>query len=87
MRHRVEQQLRSSGSASRLTSAEAAAVPGMVLVLSVLAGGLVMFGAAYGGALVYDYGFNVETSGDHPVWHPSDRDVYPGQEAFPADQR
>ena len=48
-----------------------------VLVLSLLAGGLVAFGAAYGGALVYDYGFNVETSGDHPVWHESEVDVYP----------
>jgi uncharacterized membrane protein len=71
----------------RLGNADAAVVPGTVLVLSVLAGGLVIFGAAYGGALVYDYGFNVETSGDHPVWHQSDHDVYPGQETFPADQR
>jgi len=69
----------------RLGSAQAATVPGAVLILSLLAGGLVMFGAAYGGALVYDYGFNVETSGDHPVWHSSDQDVYPGKDVFPAD--
>jgi hypothetical protein len=31
--------------------------------------------AAYGGALVYEYGFNVETSGDHPAWHTSEVDV------------
>jgi uncharacterized membrane protein len=54
-----------------------------VLVLSLLAGGLVAFGAAYGGTLVYDYGFNVETSGDHPVWHESETDVMPGQETHP----
>ena len=51
-----------------------------VLILSLLAGGLVSFGALYGGALVYDYGFNVETSGDHPVWHESDQDVYSHQD-------
>lgn len=48
-------------------------------LLSVLAGGLVSLGATYGGSLVYDYGFNVETSGDHPAWHESEEDVYPGQ--------
>ncbi|MGH8886855.1 MAG: DUF2231 domain-containing protein [Egibacteraceae bacterium] len=65
----------------RLSNADAAVVPTAVLALSVLAGGLVMFGAAYGGSLVYDYGFNVETAGDHPVWHQSETDVYPGQKA------
>jgi uncharacterized membrane protein len=65
----------------RLNNADAAAVPLAVLILSVLAGGLVAFGAAYGGSLVYDYGFNVETAGDHPVWHPSETDVYPGHRA------
>jgi uncharacterized membrane protein len=49
------------------------------LILSLIAGGLVSFGALYGGSLVYDYGFNVETSGDHPVWHESEEDVFPGQ--------
>jgi hypothetical protein len=29
--------------------------------------------------LVFDYGFNVETAGDHPVWHNSEVDVLPGQ--------
>jgi uncharacterized membrane protein len=52
-----------------------------VLVLSVLAGTLVGFGAAYGGTLVFDYGFNVETAGDSPVWNVSDRDVFPGDQA------
>jgi uncharacterized membrane protein len=52
----------------------------LVMILSIVAGGLVSFGAIYGGELVYDYGFNVETSGDHPVWHESEVDVFPGQE-------
>ena len=51
-----------------------------LLVLSLAAGGLVAFGATYGGALVYEYGFNVETSGDHPVWHESETDVFPGKD-------
>lgn len=49
-----------------------------VLVLSLVIGGLVSYGAAYGGALVYEYGFNVEAAGDHPAWHVSDVDVLPG---------
>lgn len=50
------------------------------MILSLVIGSLVSFGAAYGGALVYEYGFNVETSGDHPVWHESETDVFPGRE-------
>ena len=46
-----------------------------VMILSVLAGLGVSLGALYGGELVYDYGFNVETAGDHPVWHVSEVDV------------
>ena len=49
------------------------------LVLSILAAALVSLGATYGGTLVFDYGFNVETAGDHPVWHVSEQDVLPGQ--------
>jgi hypothetical protein len=40
---------------------------------------LVSVGATFGGTLVFDYGFNVETAGDSPVWHKSERDVLPGQ--------
>src|SRR5205814_9844430 len=52
-----------------------------VLVLSIVAALLVTLGATIGGTLVYDYGFNVETAGDHPVWHKNEVDVYPGQKA------
>ena len=55
------------------------ATSGVVAALSVVAGLLVGFGAAYGGTLVFDYGFNVETAGDSPVWHQSERDVMPGE--------
>jgi hypothetical protein len=30
--------------------------------------------------MVFDYGFNVETAGDHPVWHQSERDALPGHQ-------
>ena len=30
-------------------------------------------------SIVFEYGFNVETAGDHPVWHQSEQDVLPGQ--------
>lgn len=55
----------------------AASTPGYLLVLSAAAGVLVIVGAALGGSLVFDYGFNVETSTDHPVWHPSETDLFP----------
>ena len=50
-----------------------------VLVLSIVIALLVSVGATFGGTLVYDYGFNVETAGDSPVWHKSETDVLPGQ--------
>lgn len=52
--------------------------PGGVAVLSVIIGVLISVGATFGGALVFEYGFNVETAGDHPVWHKSETDVFPG---------
>lgn len=51
----------------------------VVLVLSLLVAALTTVGGSIGGSLAYDYGFNVETAGDHPVWHPSERDVMPGE--------
>lgn len=54
--------------------------PPLLALLSVIIAGMVSFGALYGGALVYEMGFNVETAGDSPVWHESETDVYPGQD-------
>lgn len=45
------------------------------LVLSLLGSGLVLFGAAYGGSLVFEYGFNVENVGE--AWEVSDQDHSP----------
>jgi uncharacterized membrane protein len=55
------------------------AATGLMVVLSVAAAAITSVGATYGGSLVFDYGFNVETSGDHPVWHESETDVFPGE--------
>ncbi len=55
-----------------------ASSPVVIVVLSVVAALLVSAGATLGGSLVYDYGFNVETAGDHAVWHTNEVDVYPG---------
>ena len=52
--------------------------PTPIVALSVLAAALVAVGASLGGSLVFDYGFNVETAGDHPVWHRNETDVFPG---------
>jgi uncharacterized membrane protein len=59
---------------------EDAHTPGLALALSVAAATLTGIGGTIGGSLVYDYGFNVETAGDHPVWHRSEHDVRPGEE-------
>ena len=40
--------------------------------LSLIAAGGVLFGAAYGGTLVFEYGFNVENVGE--VWNESEQD-------------
>jgi uncharacterized membrane protein len=56
-----------------------------IVVLSVIIAVLVSVGATFGGTLVYDYGFNVETAGDSPVWHQSETDVLPGQHDEPPD--
>ena len=51
--------------------------PGVALALSVAAAALTVIGGTIGGSVAYDYGFNVETAGDHPVWHRSEVDVFP----------
>ena len=53
----------------------------VVLALTLVAAGLTVIGGTIGGSIAYDYGFNVETSGDHPVWHKSEVDVFPGEHA------
>jgi uncharacterized membrane protein len=56
-----------------------AVAPVGIAVLSVVIAALVSLGATFGGGLVYEYGFNVETAGDSPVFHKSEIDVLPGE--------
>ena len=50
----------------------------VVAILSILAGALVSFGAAYGGTLVYEYQFNVEDMKNSTVWDETEVDQFPG---------
>jgi len=56
-----------------------AVTPVGIAVLSVVVAVLVSVGATFGGSLVFEYGYNVETAGDSPVWHKSEEDVFPGR--------
>ncbi len=55
--------------------------PGLALALTLAAAALTVLGGIIGGSIAFDYGFNVETAGDHPVWHRSEVDVFPGHQA------
>jgi uncharacterized membrane protein len=54
-----------------------------VLIVSVLAGALVAFGALYGGALVYEYQFNVESLKGSTVWDETEQDQLPAKPTAP----
>lgn len=55
------------------------ATPPLALVITLAAAALTFPGGTIGGSLAYEDGFNVETAGDHPVWHRSETDVFPSQ--------
>jgi hypothetical protein len=55
-----------------------------VTILSVIAAALVLFGAGYGGEMVFDYQFNVEEIKDSTVWDETEVDRFPGRKAPPA---
>lgn len=52
------------------------------LILSLAAGGLVLFGAGYGGTLVFEYGFNVESA--DAAWEESEQDRVHGPDRGPS---
>jgi uncharacterized membrane protein len=56
----------------RIPNFEHGRTSGLWLVLSLAAGVLVLFGAAYGGTLVFEYGFNVENVSE--VWEETEQD-------------
>jgi uncharacterized membrane protein len=51
------------------------------MILSILAGALVAYGAAYGGSLVYDYQFSVESPDGSTAWEETESDQMPGDKA------
>jgi uncharacterized membrane protein len=59
---------------------------GLTAILAVVIAGLVTIGGTMGGSLVYDWGFNIETAKDHPVWHPSEQDIIHPNDTQTADQ-
>jgi len=48
------------------------------MILSVLAGALVSYGAVFGGSLVYNYQFNVESLDGSTAWDETESDQMPG---------
>jgi hypothetical protein len=51
------------------------------MIMSILAGALVSYGATYGGSLVYDYQFNVETLDGSTAWDETETDQTPADKA------
>jgi uncharacterized membrane protein len=50
----------------------------VVMVLSIVAAALVALGAAYGGALVFEYQFNVQPLKGSTAWNETEEDQLPG---------
>ena len=50
-----------------------------VLILSLVAALIVATGATYGGSLVYDYQFNVESLEGSTVWDETEKDQFPAE--------
>ncbi|MDH5313710.1 MAG: DUF2231 domain-containing protein [Actinomycetota bacterium] len=61
-----------AGLLQRIPNFEEAQTQPVWLALSLAAAALVLFGAAYGGTLVFEYGFNVENVDE--VWNESEQD-------------
>ena len=54
-----------------------------VMILSIIAAALVTFGAGYGGELVFDYQFNVESLKGSTVWDETEADQLPADRSKP----
>jgi uncharacterized membrane protein len=62
----------------RFAQFDRASTGALAMVLSVVAAGLVALGAAYGGALVFDHGFNVQPLKGSTAWNETEDDQLPG---------
>jgi uncharacterized membrane protein len=65
----------------RLIQSDAGRAHFSTMILSILAGVLVSYGATYGGSLVYDYQFNVETLDGSTAWDETETDQMPADKA------
>lgn len=65
--------------AVRLANWDETSTPVGVLILTLIVALCTFLGATIGGSLVFDYGFNVATAGDHPVYHRSEVNLLPGE--------
>jgi uncharacterized membrane protein len=63
----------------RLAQLDDGKAPLPVTVLSILAAGLVLFGAGYGGTMVFEYQFNVESLKGSTAWDETEEDQLPGR--------
>jgi uncharacterized membrane protein len=61
----------------RLAQFDQGAASAGVMVLSIVAGALVAYGAVFGGSLVFDDAFNVESQDGSTVWDETERDEFP----------
>ena len=66
----------------RIPNFEEAQTQPVWLALSLVSAGLVIFGAGYGGALVFEYDFNIENVDE--AWKESEVDRFPGQKPGPS---
>lgn len=55
----------------------------LTMILSLLAGALVSYGATYGGSLVFDYQFNVQDVTNSTAWDETEEDQLPGRKRAP----
>jgi uncharacterized membrane protein len=69
----------------RLAQFDQGAASLAVMVLSVAAGVLVAYGATFGGSLVFDDAFDVESQDGSTVWDETERDEFPA-ERLPSDK-
>jgi uncharacterized membrane protein len=65
----------------RVLQFEEAAARLSTMILSILAGALVSYGATYGGSLVYEYQFNVESLDGSTAWDEKETDQLPTDKA------
>jgi uncharacterized membrane protein len=68
---------------TRVSDFQVGQTPTLNLVFGIAAAALVTLGAVYGGSLVYDYQFNVESLKGSTAWDETEADQLPGDRSHP----